>query len=206
MLSYNKMYVGGIDPGEFLKLTTSAPGFVGSMQQFILNGEEYFELANSGQLNNHKLNAILVESNREAGVHHAVSFTAQNTYVGLPQMKAYNSINIRFQFRTYEKNGLILFNAGKASDFIAVELNNGKLFYTLNLGYGPISIKDTTKGTLSDNKWHRVTIGRPSRYRHTLMVDGHFATASTRGDNYHLDLDGILFLGKRTFHSSCDPI
>ena len=33
------------------------------------------------------------------------------------------------------------------------------------------------------------------RYRHTLMVDGHFAMASTRGDNYHLDLDGILFLG-----------
>ena len=36
-----------------------------------------------------------------------------------------------------------------------------------------------------------------SRYRHTLMVDGHFAMASTRGDNYHLDLDGILFLGKK---------
>ena len=31
--------------------------------------------------------------------------------------------------------------------------------------------------------------------RHTLMVDGHIATASNRGDNYHLDLDGILFLG-----------
>lgn len=28
------------------------------------------------------------------------------------------------------------------------------------------------------------------------MVDGHLATATTRGDNYHLDLDGILHLGK----------
>ena len=46
-------------------------------------------------MTDHKLNAGLVESKREAGVHHAVSFTAQNTYVGLPQMKAYNSINIR---------------------------------------------------------------------------------------------------------------
>ena len=60
--------------------------------------QEYFELANSGQLTDHKLNAALVESKREAGVHHAVSFTAQNTYVGLPQMKAYNSINIRCVF------------------------------------------------------------------------------------------------------------
>jgi hypothetical protein len=49
--------------------------------------------------------------------------------------------------------------------------------------------------TPADNKWHWVVIGRPSRYRHTLMVDGHLATATTRGDNYHLDLDGILHLG-----------
>lgn len=69
----------------------------------------------------------------------------------------------RFQFRTYEQNGLIMFNAGKASDFIAIELNKGKLYYTLNLGYGPISIKDTAPNKLSDNKWHAVTIGRPSR-------------------------------------------
>ena len=34
------------------------------------------------------------------------------------------------------------------------------------------------------------------------MVDGHFAMASTRGDNYHLDLDGILFLGTCTKHGS----
>ena len=51
------------------------------------------------------------------------------------------------------------------------------------------------QGHLSDNKWHTVIIGRPSRYKHTLMVDGHIATATTRGDNYHLDLDGILYLG-----------
>ena len=51
------------------------------------------------------------------------------------------------------------------------------------------------QGHLSDNKWHTVIIGRPTRYSHTLMVDGHIATATTRGDNYHLDLDGILYLG-----------
>ena len=34
------MYIGGVDPGELMKLTASAPGFVGVMQQFILNGQE----------------------------------------------------------------------------------------------------------------------------------------------------------------------
>ena len=28
------------------------------------------------------------------------------------------------------------------------------------------------------------------------MVDGHKAETTTKGDNYHLDLDGILYLGK----------
>ncbi len=138
---------------------------------------------------------VLVESLAEETVHHAVSFTSQSTYLGLPQMKAYDSVDLGFQFRTFEASGLLMYNAGKASDFIAVELINGKLHYTLNLGYGAISIRDNAPGTLADNKWHRVTVGRPSRYKHTLMVDGHIATASTRGDNYHLDLDGILFLG-----------
>ena len=86
--------------------------------------------------------------------------------------------------------------AGKASDFIAIELVNGKLHYILNLGYGPINVKDQSAVTVSDNKWHQVSIGRPSRYRHTLMVDGHITKQNTQGDNYHLDLDGILFLGK----------
>ena len=167
-------------------------------------------------------------TNNEEAVHHAVSFAAANTFIGLPQMKAYTSINIRFQIRTFESNGLLMYNAGKfvfsrldfqtektrilikfyesiilhfntftgkASDFIAVELIRGKIHYILNLGYGPINIRDTSIVNVSDNKWHEVSIGRPSRYRHTLMVDGHITEQNTQGDNYHLDLDGILFLG-----------
>ena len=76
-----------------------------------------------------------------------------------------------------------------------MELYRGKLHYILNLGYGPINIRDASSVTVSDNKWHEVSIGRPSRYRHTLMVDGHITEQNTQGDNYHLDLDGILFLG-----------
>ena len=196
LMDYSKIYFGGIEPGEII--SSQAPGLNGYMQQLYFNGQEIFELARAGQLDlklKHANNAHLVEANNEEAVHHAVSFAAANTYIGLPQMKAYNSINVRFQFRTFEPNGLILFNAGKAMDFIAVELIDGRLHYTLNLGYGPISIKDNTDQSLSDNKWHQVSIGRPSRYRHTLMVDGNIAETSTKGDNYHLDLDGILFLG-----------
>ena len=54
----------------------------------------------------------LVATNNEEAVHHAVSFASANTFIGLPQMKAYTSINIRFQFRTFESNGLLMYNAG----------------------------------------------------------------------------------------------
>ena len=109
----------------------------------------------------------MVEGNSEETVHHAVSFAAQNTYLGLPQMKVYNSINIRLQFRTFEQNGLIFFNAGKASDFIALELVNGRLFYVLNLGYGPITIKDNT----SDMVLKKATIDSSI---HAFLVAGPF--------------------------------
>jgi len=198
LMGYSKLYFGGIEPGEII--SSQAPGLVGYMEQVSFNGREIFEMVRAGQLGGRMKasnnGARLVESSSpEEAVHHAVSFAAANTYIGLPQMKAYNSINVRFQFRTFEPNGLILFNAGKAMDFIAVELVNGRLHYTLNLGYGPISIKDDTGISLSDNKWHTVSIGRPSRYKQTLMVDGHIAETSNKGDNNHLDLDGILFLG-----------
>ena len=60
----------------------------------------------------------------------------------------------------FSKTGLIMFNAGKGHDFVAVELVNGHINYILNLGYGPIVIKDSCPGPLNDNQWHTVQIAR----------------------------------------------
>ena len=108
----------------------------------------------------------------------------------------HHDIYVKVNFHQKIDNLICIFLSGKAMDFIAVELFDGKLHYILNLGYGPINIKDSSSITASDNKWHEVAIGRASRYRHTLMVDGQITSQNTQGDNYHLDLDGILFLGK----------
>jgi hypothetical protein len=43
-----------------------------------------------------QMSAQFAETNIEETVHHAVSFTTSNTYIGLPQMKAYNAVNIRY--------------------------------------------------------------------------------------------------------------
>ena len=72
---------------------------------------------------------------------------------------------------------------------------------------------------LNDNKWHTVSVARPSQKRHTLLIDEEFlAQAEVKVPKYqhssgglaglvhieneedlHLDLDGILFLGESCF-------
>ena len=67
-----------------------------------------------------------------------VSFTSHHTYLGLPQLKAYNMIDIYFQLKTSDEDGLILYNGGKGDDFVAVELIRGHIHYTFNMGYRKI--------------------------------------------------------------------
>ena len=121
-MGYSKIYFGGIEQGEII--VSQAPGMVGYLSQVNIctrggknrwkqtktvlfmecflqvyfNGQHILELWRSGQLESRlraNNNAELIESPIEEAVHHAVSFAAANTYIGLPQMKAYNSINVR---------------------------------------------------------------------------------------------------------------
>ncbi|GFT00428.1 neurexin-1a [Nephila pilipes] len=169
------------------------PNFVGHMQHFIFNGQHFFDMARSGQMTNFKVTAKF--GKKDEIVHHPVTFKSKFTFIGLSQLKAYSSMNLYFQFKTLEPNGLILFNGGKGQDFIAIELVDGHLHYIFNLGDGPRKVRSNTRTTLNDNQWHAVTIGRPSVKQHTLMVDDMIATVASTGSNVHLDLDGLLYLG-----------
>ena len=50
-------------------------------------------------------------------VHHPVTFKSRAAYVALPQLKAYSSTNIYFQFKTLQPSGLLMFNGGKGKSF-----------------------------------------------------------------------------------------
>ena len=88
------------------------------------------------------------------------SFTTHGAYIGLPQLKAFYDLNIHFQLRTLEPNGLIMFNAGQGADFLAVELVDGHIHLVFNLGKRSIELKDNYPGGLNNNQWHGVTINR----------------------------------------------
>lgn len=57
-----------------------------------------------------------------------------------------------------------------------------------------MTLRDTVRSALNDNRWHTVGIRRPSIKQHTLMVDEDIIMATNYGTG-NLELDGILYLG-----------
>ncbi|XP_071876992.1 neurexin 1 isoform X3 [Bombus fervidus] len=197
ILEFRTLHVGG-----YLHAGEEIPHFVGFLQQIWFNGYPYLEIARSSgnhQASHQGVTPIIRVtgkfSKRNHPVHYPVTFTSKHTFVGLPVLKAYVETNIYFQFRTREANGLILYNAGRERDFIAVELVNGHIHYVFDLGDGPVRVRDTSRSRLNDGKWHAVSIGRPAPKRHTLAVDDHVTAVNSQGSNENLDLDGILYIG-----------
>ncbi|KAK1132609.1 hypothetical protein K0M31_013994 [Melipona bicolor] len=198
ILEFRTLHVGG-----YLHAGEEIPHFVGQLQQIWFNGYPYLEIARSSgnhQASHQGVTPIIRVTGkfgkRNHPVHYPVTFTSKHTFVGLPVLKAYVETNIYFQFKTREANGLILYNAGRERDFIAVELVNGHIHYVFDLGDGPVRVRDTSRSRLNDGKWHAVSIGRPAPKRHTLAVDDHVTAVNSQGSNENLDLDGILYIGE----------
>lgn len=105
ILELRSVHVGGlVHAEEELQMTSSAPGFVGAMQQFTLNGRPYFELARAaggggglaGQSPRVRVTAQFGKLDPQL-VHNPVTFRSMHTFVGLPVLKAYSATNIYFQ-------------------------------------------------------------------------------------------------------------
>lgn len=200
-LQWRSLHLGGLyHLEEEIAMTTTVPNFDGEIQQFYFNDVPYLELARalstertiegfptikvSGKFVKHATNNL----------HRPVTFKSKHTFIGLPMLRAYGTIHIDVMFKTREANGLILFNGGKKEDFVAIELVEGHVHYIVNVGDGVVSIKDNCKSHLNDNRWHTITIRRPTAKQHTLMVDEDVVVAQNLGVG-NLDLDGILYLG-----------
>ena len=82
---------------------TASPNFEGTMQQLDFNGAQFFENLRNGLWIDYSMTATFTPKNDI--VYHAITFKSQKTFLGLPQMKAYDDINLYFQFRTLEPNG-----------------------------------------------------------------------------------------------------
>lgn len=129
----------------------------------------------------------------------AVTFESQETYVTLPhQLLKSNSLHfsMSFKFKTSQETGLIMYS-GNGPDFLALELDNGFLYYVYDMGGGAKRILVNTPEKLNDNKWHDVSLFRPEMDEQRIRIDNNPSTVEDmKGYSArHFDLKGPLYLG-----------
>ncbi|VDD82285.1 unnamed protein product [Mesocestoides corti] len=99
---------------------------------------------------------------REAtfGVGPAITLKTPDCFLRLPSLHLYGSFQLTFSLKTYQQDGVVLFNSG-SGDFLAVELVRSQLTISFDMGHGAaLQHQRIGKGLLSDGNWHQVIISR----------------------------------------------
>ncbi|XP_048870641.1 contactin-associated protein 1-like isoform X1 [Brienomyrus brachyistius] len=107
--------------------------------------------------------------------------------------------HIALNFKTLERDGVLLHSEGLQGDVLILELKNARLYLHISLGSSTVhdveGLTTLTVGNLLDDQhWHYVTIKRYGR-QVNLTVDSHTESAICNGDFTHLDLDTQVVVG-----------
>lgn len=183
------------------------PHFVGQMQQLIINGQSYFELADNDNLYPN-LNSTTTFYRSQIPHKYPVSFLNDESCLILPKIGSFQkSLMIQFHFKTSQENGLIFYQPGENDDFLAIELINGQLRYSFSLGDGIHRLESKMKQKLNDNRWHLVSIWRSTKTDHELSVDAHTFKHSLAPSG-HLDFNLVdnFYLGGLKDHNSFEKL
>ena len=169
--------------------------FAGFMQNFYFDGRRLFDNLNSDNPG-WSVDKTVSPSDTEIDIPMFSVTFRRNTNVQLPVPQTADDTNIRFMFKTTDKDGLLLYNAGSPTDFLAVELVNGILHVSSNDGGGPVYVTGSTAG-LADNEWHMIDIQHQSRPRKlTTKLDGRIdSTLSFVPSRNTFDMRGTLYVG-----------
>ncbi|XP_053093564.1 neurexin 3a isoform X24 [Pangasianodon hypophthalmus] len=187
-LEFHNIETGVMTERRFVSHIPSS--FIGHLQSLRFNGLLYIDLCKNGDIDYCELNARF---GMRSIIADPVTFKAKSSYLSLATLQAYTSMHLFFQFKTTSADGIILFNSGDGSDFIAVELVKGYIHYVFDLGNGPNLIKGNSDRALHDNQWHHVVITRDNSNLHTLKVDAKVVSQVVNGAK-NLDLKGDLFI------------
>jgi neurexin len=119
----------------------------------------------------------------------ARAFYLQGTdmsYARYPKWNACINASIGFDFRTTQKEGLLLYtDDGGRYDFFEIMHRNGRVTAVLNIVDGRDGhIQIDVGSNVNDGKWHRVKLQR-NRMETTLMVDGVTARKFSFGSDFH---------------------
>jgi leucine-rich repeat transmembrane neuronal protein 1/2 len=116
----------------------------------------------------------------------AIYFQGTGTsYARFPKWHACKDSRLRFDFKTTQTNGLLLYaDDGGKYDFFEMRLLEGRVNLRLNIVDGRDGAVKLEMGTdLADNKWHTVEVRR-NRMETTLVVDGNADSKTSFGSDF----------------------
>ncbi|XP_012292941.2 contactin-associated protein-like 4 isoform X2 [Aotus nancymaae] len=134
-----------------------------------------------------------------------VTFLSSRSYLALPDFSGEEEVSATFQFRTWNKAGLLLFSELQlVSGGILVFLSDGKLKLKL---YQPGKLpSDITAGVgLNDGQWHSVSLSAKKNHL-SVAVDGHMASATPLLGPEQIYSGGTYYFGgcpDKSFGSKC---
>nr|XP_058899699.1 contactin-associated protein-like 4 isoform X6 [Kogia breviceps] len=123
-----------------------------------------------------------------------VTFLSPRSYLALPGSSGEDEVSATFQFRTWNKEGLLLFRELQlVSGALLLFLNDGKL--QLNLYHPGKLPSDITAGVgLNDGQWHSISLSAKRSYL-SVAVDGQVASASPSLGPEHIYSGGTYYFG-----------
>ncbi|PNJ61918.1 CNTNAP4 isoform 4 [Pongo abelii] len=134
-----------------------------------------------------------------------VTFLSSRSYLALPDFSGEEEVSATFQFRTWNKAGLLLFSELQLiSGGILLFLSDGKLKSNL---YQPGKLpSDITAGVgLNDGQWHSVSLSAKKNHL-SVAVDGQMASAAPPLGPEQIYSGGTYYFGgcpDKSFGSKC---
>uniref|UniRef100_A0A7N5K2P5 Contactin associated protein family member 4 n=1 Tax=Ailuropoda melanoleuca TaxID=9646 RepID=A0A7N5K2P5_AILME len=134
-----------------------------------------------------------------------VTFLSPRSYLALPGFSGEDKLSATFQFRTWNKAGLLLFSELQlVSGGLLLFLNDGKL--KLNLHQPGKLPSDITAGVgLNDGQWHSISLSA-KRNHLSVVVDGQVASAASFLGPEQIYSSGTYYFGgcpDNSFGSKC---
>uniref|UniRef100_H9G136 Contactin-associated protein-like 4 isoform 1 n=1 Tax=Macaca mulatta TaxID=9544 RepID=H9G136_MACMU len=200
-LDYEISFGGIPAPGKSLSFPHR--NFHGCLENLYYNGVDIIDLAK------HQKPQIIAMGNVSFSCSQPqsmpVTFLSSRSYLALPDFSGEEEVSATFQFRTWNKAGLLLFSELQlVSGSILLFLSDGKL--KLNL-YQPGKLpSDITAGVgLNDGQWHSVSLSAKKNHL-SVAVDGQLASAAPPLGPEQIYSDGTYYFGgcpDKSFGSKC---
>ncbi|ELT97439.1 hypothetical protein CAPTEDRAFT_43082, partial [Capitella teleta] len=171
--------------------------YIGHLQNLHFDDHPFFEYLPPG----FPPNGIDIISNVNVSINprplpiYPITYRSKDyTYVALPTLEVFGNLDLKFMFKTREKDGLLFYNDGEGQDFLAIELVSGFLHFLVDDGSGPTA-QVAESAELNDNEWHMVHVLQTSPHSFEINVDGVPTNINLRRTTNRFDLSGLLYVG-----------